>query len=262
MIRNTGTFTFHRGCLALACLFASQMASAESYQGELLWAKRAELGMPISGVVSKVHVEAGQTVKAGAALVSLQGSVFKSRVQAAKAELQAAESALAEADRELGRTQELYDQTLIADNELQLVTIAFDEAQARVSAAKRGLAAADYDARYSVLRAPYSAVILKRSVQPGQGLSNNLQVTPLLTIASAKQMLVRIHVGLKGLSRIQQGADVSLKVQDKEYTGKIKHIALEPDMSSGSPQYDIDIVFKPQNLDGLRAGLPVKVELP
>ena len=84
--------------LVMAAAAAGQPAlAAQELQATLHWARRVELGMPVSGVVQEVSVARGQHVAAGQALVTLDPRDFEARLAGASARLAGVVPALEEA---------------------------------------------------------------------------------------------------------------------------------------------------------------------
>ena len=109
---------------SIACFTASLLLAgiihAESYPAALNWSKRMELSTPISGVVKEVLVSAGDKIGKGAVVLRLDDAVFKAQLDAAQAALHSSDENLKESQRELQRTTEMYNRTLLADHDLQV----------------------------------------------------------------------------------------------------------------------------------------------
>lgn len=102
-----------------------------------LWAAdKVELTTRVSGVVESVLVKPGQRVKKGAVLLRLDRTILQARLEEATADHARAQADEADAKREQGRAQELYDRTVSSTSELEAAELRYARAQAALSAAQ------------------------------------------------------------------------------------------------------------------------------
>ena len=118
----------------------------------------------VSEIVQQVHFDSGDVVAKGAALVTLSG-------QAQQAALVEAQAAANEAEKLLGRQNELADRQLIARSALDTQRATRDVAHARVAQIRAQLGD-------RVISAPFAGVLGIRKVSPGS------LVTPGTAIAT------------------------------------------------------------------------------
>lgn len=244
------------GLLPILFVLSMQAAAAET-DATLHWVRTVPLGTTVSGVVEHVGVDKGDRVRAGQELLNLVGKAFQADVEAKKAGLKKAENNDEEAERELERNQELYDRTLLSEHDLQLAKIQRDAAAAELQAARSALTKAERDYYYSVVRAPFDAWVLQRNAQPGQTVIVKLQASPLLVLAEAGRMLARSTVSGEMASKLKLGQRVKVSVAEKEFTGKIHFVAMEP-VKSGAQEYAVDVIFD-SGKSVLRVGQAAKV---
>ena len=86
----------------------------------------------------------------------------------AKAGVARAVIALEDAERELARTQELFDRGLIANEELKDAELLKAAAEAELESAKAKQAAADVLLERTELRAPFDGIIVEQNGLPGR----------------------------------------------------------------------------------------------
>lgn len=142
-----------------------------------------DLTTPSSGVVKKIFVKAGDTVKKGRVLLALDQRVFKASMEQAIADVKSAKLALEEAKRQLARTEDLYEQTLISDRELQLANIDFAKFESLLKQAEKAKVKAQYELDYSQLSAPFSGKIKSVLAFPGMVVNNQIKNTVLITMS-------------------------------------------------------------------------------
>ncbi|MCL6555199.1 MAG: efflux RND transporter periplasmic adaptor subunit [Burkholderiales bacterium] len=241
--------------------FAAWMATpvlAAEVAATLQWSQRVELGAAASGIVQNVTVQAGDRVRKGQSLLSLDASAFAAQVAEAQAALAQAEEEEKDAKRNLDRVQELYNRTVIAATELEAAQLRHSRAKAQRDAARARLAAAQKQLRDASVRAPFDGVVLARLVEPGQVVASALKPEPLIVLARAGEMVARGTVGLSRLRQLATGQKVEVEVEGRRYAGRIRALGLEPD--GGKGEYPIEVVFPVK--ETLRAGLPAVIHLP
>lgn len=245
----------------LGLLFAGLSATAQAAEltARIHWLQRAELATPVSGVVKAVKVFPGERVRQGQVLMELDARGFKAQLAQARAQLKSLEEHRAEAQRELERTTELYDRTLISDHDLQLAKNAAVNAEAEYQAARAALVNAELELEYSRLRAPFDGVVLERHIEPGEIVVSRLQSTPLMVLAATAEMLARSLVEAEVLGQLKQGQKLSVKLAGNTYTGVVHRLGLEP-VEDG--RYPLDIRFAPDAGQTLVQGQVVRVLLP
>jgi membrane fusion protein (multidrug efflux system) len=155
----------------------------------------------VSEIVQQVHFDSGDVVAKGAALVTLSG-------QAQQAALVEAQAAANEAEKLLGRQNELADRQLIARSALDTQRATRDVAHARVAQIRAQLGD-------RVISAPFAGVLGLRQVSPGS------LVTPGTAIATLDD-IVRVYVDFPlpeaMLSQVAPGLNVSAR--SEAYPGR------------------------------------------
>jgi len=255
-----------RGVVVLAALMlvaAAAPAYGLELTGSLQWARRVELGTPVSGVIERIPAKAGQQVEEGTGLVYLDRRGLKADLAKAEAEAERLKKSLAEAKRELDRSEQLYARTLLSDHDLELARIDYAAAEAEYASARATLVQARLDLEYSVVRAPFPAIILTVHAEKGQTVVSNLEAEPLVTVAEAGRMVATLPVSEKQFDEVVEGSDATIRLDGREFSGRVTKIGLEPLDDSGVARYPVEVVFAYDTRDGLlRAGRKVKVRLP
>ncbi len=245
------------GCLLL---LASSMVLASTFEGRVVWHKRLELSSLVSGRIARIPVVQGERVARGTLLLEFEQRAIAARLQAARVRLKFVRETRQEARRELERSLELYERTLLSDHEKQLDEIAFAKAEAAFAQAEAELAQAELEQNYSRLKAPFDALIVELLVQPGQLVVNRLNTVPLLVLAASGEMQAVLQLDLEQLHGLQVGARARVVAAQDEYPGRIVRIGLEPVKGAGGEsKYPVEVVFGLPEKGGLRAGMPVRV---
>ncbi len=232
--------------------------SVAEEEATLQWVRTVALSTPVNGVIAEVTVNRGDRVRTDQVLLRLVNETFRADVFAGRAKLKQARNNRDEAQRELERTQELYDRTLLSDHDLQVANIQRDAAEADVLSARASLTSAEHDFAHSMIRAPFAAWVIQRNAQPGQTVVSRMQAAPLIVLAEADRMLARSLVSGAVVDNIERGDKAKVIVAGKNYTGTVNFVALEPEKSR-SDRYIVDVVFA-TNKKRLRVGQSARVK--
>lgn len=244
----------------IAVVSAAVPAMAAEVPAVLQWSRRVELSVPVAGVVQRVNADVGDPVRRGQVLVSLHAGAQSAQVSESNASALRAREELAEAKRDLGRTQELFDRTVIATTELDQAKLRYarasaqaQEAHARVRHARELVG--DYQ-----IRAPFDGIVVARNVEPGQAVSGQLQPAPLMVLAKAGEMVAKFAASVDQANALRRNQSVTVIANGKSYPGRIARVGWEPLAANGPAAYPLEAVFPVSPL--LRAGSPAKVIVP
>lgn len=247
--------------IVVLSILVSGLTRAEQFDASLGWSKRVELSVPVSGVIQAVYADVGQKVVKGAKLLQLDDAVFKAKVQEARSTLKSQVEQYKEAERELDRSQTLYDNTVLSDHELQVAKNNKVKAAAERDQARAMLVKAKQILKYSTLRAPFNALVLERHAQVGQVIAAKLKPETLFVVAAADKMLARLYVSEAQLAEIKLGRPAKVLLAHGQVDGTVQTIGFEPVGSKDANSYPVDVEFKIGSRV-LRAGQHVKVVLP
>jgi RND family efflux transporter MFP subunit len=149
------------------------------------------LNSKVSGEVSKVsdQLEAGQRVKKGDLLVSLNNKELNSAVANAKKTLAGAELALKEEMRQGDQARAEWKAAGFKgdpDSDLVLRVPQLANAQAEVDSAKATLLEAQDNLKHTQIVAPFDALVIRRNISPGSYLSSGGEVATLYSTDRAE----------------------------------------------------------------------------
>lgn len=234
--------------LALMTLTPVVHAAGEA-DGVLQWKQKAALSVPVSGVIEAICVVPGQRVAKGDFLLSLDKRPFQYRLQSAKSRQAQFAPGRDEARNELQRAEELYERTVLSQVELDRAKIDFAEKDARYREAGADIDQAELDLEYAELKAPFDLVVLKNHVVVGQTVINQLQATPLLTVAGG-ELVVAMSLNPEKTAGLKIGSDLHVNIAGKAYPGKVK--VIDYDAKSGSVEVTVLIGDQPAATVGQR----------
>jgi HlyD family secretion protein len=212
----------------------------------------------ISGEVTELNVEEGDSVKKGQVLARIFADIYSlQRDQAAsqvgqtqatvansQAALEATKASLDQAKQAYDRNKSLFDQKVISQAEFEQFETTYRSAQANynaalqgikslqanVNAAQTGLTKANKDLGRTTLVAPMSGVISSLKVKRGERVAgNSFNVgTEMMTVADMSVLEVRVDVGENDIVKVNIGdsADVELDAyNNRKFKGIVTQIA-------------------------------------
>jgi RND family efflux transporter MFP subunit len=248
-----------------ALLFGLSSALAATQAAEvdatLHWSKRVELSTPMSGVIVEIAADTGQRVAKDQVLLRLDTGARAAKVEQAKAQVARQTRLLDEAQREIDRSGELFVAQMMAEHEMEVVRIAYDEARAHFETAKAELAQAQSDLQYSEVRAPFDAVVVQRYAEVGQTVATQIQAVPLLAVAEADAMIAQAAVSASVARSLKPDQKATVRAGGKEFEGRVMRVGMEPLPRRDETRYAVDIHFNTRGTT-LRTGESARVVLP
>jgi multidrug efflux system membrane fusion protein len=204
----------------------------ETYPGEVRARFEPELAFRIGGKISKRLVDAGARVKKDQPLAELDPEDVKLQLEAARAQVAAAEANLKLVRTERDRYQTLLARQLISQSQYDNVENQYRAGEARVKQIKAEFNVANNQAGYSVLRASQDGVIARRLAEVGQVVSAGQTV---FTLAADGEREVLISVPEHAFERFRIGQDVSVELWSqpgKRFPGRIRELSPAADAQS------------------------------
>ncbi len=193
------------------------------------------------GIVQKVLVEEGESVKSGQLLAVLDDEQARLSASLAAAEAEQARRALpilairlASTQREEARLAPLAPDELVTKQEMdqardqvKLVRAEISASQATLQVASRRLAVAQFEIEQRTVRAPLDGQIVRRQARPGDGVST-LNVTPMFVFAPEAPRIVRAELEERFLGAVKPGqlAQVVLEADERQvFSAKVIRVA-------------------------------------
>jgi len=212
----------------------------------------------ISGEVTELNVEEGDSVKKGQVLARIYADIYAlqrdeaasrvsqsaSTVDNSKAALEALKASLDQSKQTYDRNKTLYDQKVISKAELEQYELTFHSAQANYNAAlsnikslqagvqtsQTGLTKANKDLSRTTLTAPMNGVISSLKIKKGERVAgNSFNIgTEMMTVADMSVLEVRVNVGENDIVKVNIGDSVDVEVDaynNRKFKGVVTKIA-------------------------------------
>jgi len=200
---------------------------------------QSTLSSQIPGRVLSLNVKAGDRVKAGQVLATIDDRETQTGVLRSQAQLQQSDAELRQLQIALKRTQELKTQGFVSSAALDLAEAQYKAAQASRDSAGAATAQAKVTQSFSKVSAPYDAWVLETSAQAGDLA---LPGKPLITIYAPQPLRVVVQWPASQKSSLPKLNDI--QIQSGSET--IKPVAMQ---------------IMP-NADGISQTIGIKLDLP
>jgi membrane fusion protein, multidrug efflux system len=186
------------------------------------------------GKINMINVEEGNVVREGQVIVQLDESV-------PRAQYREAEASLREAKRNLDRAEQLYERSLISEQEYQNIVT-----QAQIAESRYEYRRALFE--YTTIYAPISGVITYRGVDRGDIAS---QREHLLTITNMDELVIRVSVSELDAPYIRPGDEVTVQVdayRDSKFRGHIRRVFPAADPTTRLIPVEVELIDKDRRL--------------
>ncbi len=170
---------------------AGDATGARAWDGVIEAVRVAALSAQTNGRVTEVLADVNDRVPAGKVLLRLSAVEQQAGVDAARAQLRAAEAGLIEAEGTYRRYQELSQDHYVSKLQLDQVRAMRDSAVAARDAARAQLANASQQSAYTTIRAPYAGIVSARAVEPGEAVGIG---QPLMTVFAPDALRIEVSV--------------------------------------------------------------------
>nr|WP_238537121.1 efflux RND transporter periplasmic adaptor subunit [Caulobacter sp. AP07] len=205
--------------------------------GTLERRREMALSFRIAGVLTKVSVEAGDPVRAGQVLATIDPAAVDARQQASGADLD-------KARRDLARAKALYAKGYVAK-------VRVDDAESAVKAASAAYSGAAFDRRWAQLVSPASGVVLKRNAQAGEVVQAGQAVVSVADLNSP--LVLRVPLAARDVAGVAVGSTVEVGVDalpGQTLTGHVTRVGQAADSRTGAVTVEIEVAARPE----LRSG--------
>jgi RND family efflux transporter MFP subunit len=229
---------------------SARLATVLAFSGPLVAPQTAVLRARAGGTLLALDVAEGDRVRAGQVLGRIDMAEASGRVAERSAQLAAARSALAQAQRTHASNEGLAAQGFIAGIALANSRSAVASAQAALDAAQAALDTTRVALRDATLVAPIAGIVARRHVLPGEKVSAEQQV---LTLVDLARLELAAQVGTHEVSRLTPGLPVQVRVEGlaEPVTGTLARIA--PAAEAGTRSIGVTIALANPG-ERLRAG--------
>ena len=255
--KSVQTTTAQKQFLTIATVGASQATEVLSMPGRATFRPRAQsaVGATVAGRVVSLHVRAGEAVKAGAPVLTIESA----DASATRANLDLTATRLAAAENFHKRNVEMIEKGVGLESERQEAEMRLKEARTEHERARQAAAliGTGQSGRVTVT-APTNGVVMSIRVAVGATVAPGGE--PLLELGDPSLLQIVAQVAESDLRRIVIGqeADVELPALNTRVAAKVENISPRVDTESRRMQVYLTLA---KRIDGLQAGMLAQIAL-
>ena len=228
------------------------------YSAAISGVQTVEIRPQISGMITDILIEEGESVRKGQVLFVIDQTPYKAAYEIAVANVKSAEAALSTAKLILESNKDLYEQDVVSEFDLMTAQNDLVEAEAKLALCKAEEVNASNNLSYTEVRSPVNGVASMIPYRVGALVNSNI-AQPLVTVSddsrvyayfsmAENQMLDMVQQYGSLNNAIKQMPEVELIMSngDKyEHTGKIN--AISGTISESTGAVSIRAVFNNRN---------------
>ncbi|UCD37228.1 MAG: efflux RND transporter periplasmic adaptor subunit [Fidelibacterota bacterium] len=224
------------------------------YSGTLEPVRVAAILPDMPGKIQSLQVNIGDPVREGQRLAVMENSTLKYQLDQARAGLSVAEANLVDAEKNWQRTQNLYQEQAISDQQYEKARLGYQAAQAQRDQAEATHNLLNHQYRQTVLRSPFDGVITSRGYEEGDLVNPGMARGPVYTVMDVTALKVGLLVPLSEIDLIRKSQTAFLDIKsagNRSYPGVVNIVNVAAE--TGSKTFYVETLF--QNPDGfLRPG--------
>ena len=230
----------------------------------------------ISGIITDILKEAGQTVSEGDIIAKVKVVPDMAQLSNAEARVRLSEINVAQAKTDYEREKVLYDKGLVSAEEYEKVKQAYDQSREEVAAARDnlgvvrdGVSQSNASASSTLIRSTITGLILDIPVKVGNSVINSNTFndgTTIATVANMSDLIFRGNIDETEVGRLTPGQTMRITIgalqQADSLTARLEYISPKATESNGANQFEIKAAVNVQDASQqLRAGYSANAEI-
>jgi RND family efflux transporter MFP subunit len=226
--------------------------------GYVVARRKAVVSAKIQGRLSELRVEEGSVVRQGETLARLESIDYEAQVTRAKAAVLRAEADLAENRRQARLADEMAKQKVISDDQREAAASRVRIAEAQLAQAQADLSFAEAQLQNTVIRAPFSGVVVKKMAEVGEsvapippGVNISTSSGAIVALADLQTLEVEADVAEANVAKIGNGQPAEVTVEaipDRRYKSVLRQVIPTADRTKATVMVKVTILDKDKDL--------------
>lgn len=229
----------------------------ESFVGNVVFKESANIASQSSGIVKEVNFRAGQRVKKGDLLLSLNDELLQKDIVIKQASLNQALYALEKKKKDLERYKNLLETQSVPMQQYENVEYEVKSQEATILGLQAQLDISVLDLTHKVIYAPFDGIIVEQRVHTSEWVNTGDVVAQIL---NTKDVEVTAEIPGFMLNHLTFNQKVNVTINNRNYEGRI--VALIPKANINSRNFPVYITIKGDDgrlLDGMAASIKLGV---
>jgi RND family efflux transporter MFP subunit len=235
--------------------------------GEVLPMQSSIVKSEISGRITEIKIEEGESVSRGQVLLELDRTSLETRLREAERNLEVEQLKVDKSERNYSRLKELYSKKYVGEQEFLDAKTDLDLARLNLEIAQTRLDDAAEDLSKTTLLSPHDGVVTLLDVVEGQVISGATSVsngTELMTVAQLKELYMEANINEVDVEQLHLGQPAYLRfdaIPNFQVEGAISVIAPSARKDGNVRVFPIEVTFAVEDAR-VRPGISATVEIP
>ncbi len=228
----------------------------------------------VSGIIRELFVEAGETVKKGDKLATIQIVPDMLTLNNAESAVRSAEIAQANAKLNYDRNKPLAEKGVISAAEMQTFDIALRNAEQELDAAqnalqlvREGISRSSGSASNTIVRSTIDGMVLDVPVKVGSSVierNNFNEGTTIAFIADMQDLIFKGKVDESEIGKVRTDMDLILTIgaiDDQTFPAKLEYIAPKGVDEEGAIKFEVRAAVEPKEDQFIRANYSANADI-
>ena len=228
----------------------------------------------ISGIISEVYKEAGQTIKQGEVIAKVKVIPELGQLNSAESRVRVAEISTAQAETDHERIKKLYNDKLISREDYEKSEVEIKKAREELQTAKdaleiikEGITKNSASFSSTLIRSTIDGLILDVPIKVGNSviMSNTFNDgTTIATVANMNDLIFKGKIDETEVGRIHEGMPVKLTIgalQNLTFDAELEYISPKGVEEDGANQFEIKAAVHAPDSVQIRSGYSANAEI-
>lgn len=233
-----------------------------------------EVKPQISGIITEIYKEAGNTVQAGEVIAKVKVIPDMGQLSSAESRVRLAEINLRQAETDYRREKALFDKQLVSADEYDKVRQALNQAKEEKAAAidamevvRDGVSRSNANASSTLIRSTISGLILDIPVKVGNSviLSNTFNDgTTIATVADMSDLIFKGNIDETEVGQLTTGMTMNITIgalKDLKFDASLEYISPKATENNGANQFEIKAAVSVPQGSKIRSGYSANAEI-
>ncbi len=220
--------------------------------------KKAVVSAKIQGRLSELRVEEGTFVREGEIIARLENEDYLAQIERAKAAIVRAEADLAEAKRQAGIARRLQQEHVVSTDQRDAAESRVAQAEATLGQAKADLSVQQSLYDFTLIRAPFSGVIVKKMAEVGEsvapippGVNISTSSGAIVAMADMNSLEVEVDVNESNVAHLSPGQPAEITIQafgDRRFRGQLRQVIPTADRTKATVTVKVAFIDKDKDI--------------
>jgi len=189
------------------------------------------VGTHLPGVVARVHVVVGQTVRKGEPLFTVDDRDARARLAAERARLESARVAVADTAQQYALYHQVSDRRAVSQDEMDRRRFAAEAAETHAREAEARIQVLATELGRLTVRAPISGTVLRVNARAGEYAPAGVLRDPLMTLGNVEPLHVRVELDETDAARFDPSAPAAARLRGNGGTeAPLEFVRAEPQL--------------------------------